>query len=143
MGALMKKYRDIGLKLTPQRLAILDYLDGNREHPSAEDIYKAVIKKFPTMSFATVYNTLEALKRKGNILELTIGGDKKRFDPNTSPHHHLICIKCKQIVDIMGAYELSIPHGERKNFEVIGSHIEFYGTCNICRKTTPGKDGRK
>jgi Fur family peroxide stress response transcriptional regulator len=133
----MNKYRDIGLKLTPQRLAILDYLDGNKEHPSAEDIYRAVLKKFPTMSFATVYNTLEALRRKGNVLELMIDSGKKRFDPNTAPHHHLICIRCKRIVDIMGAYELSISNAERTNFEVIGNHIEFYGICHACGKKKP------
>jgi len=133
----MKRYRAIGLKLTPQRLAILDYLDGNREHPSAEDIYKAVIKKFPTMSFATVYNTLEALKKKGNVLELTIDAVKKRFDPNTAPHHHLICLQCKRIVDIMSIYELSIPDNEKMNFDVIGNHIEFYGICHLCGKKKP------
>jgi Fur family peroxide stress response transcriptional regulator len=133
----MKKYRDIGLKLTPQRLAILDCLDGNKEHPSAEDIYRAVSKKFPTMSFATVYNTLEALKRKGNVLELTIDAGKKRFDPNTVPHHHLICIKCKRVVDIMSDYELSISHAERMSFEVISNHIEFHGICHVCKKKKP------
>ncbi len=52
----MERYRETGLKLTPQRLAILEYLDGNTSHPSAEDIYISVKEKFPTMSFATVYN---------------------------------------------------------------------------------------
>jgi Fur family peroxide stress response transcriptional regulator len=133
----MEKYRDIGLKLTPQRLAILQYLDGNREHPSAEDIYRAVSKKFPTMSFATVYNTLEILRKKGNVLELTVDPNKKRFDTNTAPHHHLICIKCKRIADIMIGYELSIPDDENANFEVIGNHIAFYGICRMCRKKYP------
>ena len=133
----MKKYRDIGLKLTPQRLAILDYLEGNREHPSAEDIYHAVSKKFPTMSFSTVYNTLDALKKKGNVLELTIDASKKRFDPNTAPHHHLICIKCKRIADIMNVYELSLPDDEKTNFKVIGNHIAFYGVCQTCGKKKP------
>jgi Fur family peroxide stress response transcriptional regulator len=136
----MKKYRDIGLKLTPQRLAILDYLDGNKEHPSAENIYRAVSKKFPTMSFATVYNTLETLRKKGTVLELLIDAAKKRFDPNTAPHHHLICVKCKRIVDIMGDYELSIPDAERMSFEVIGNHIEFHGICQACRKKKPDKE---
>ena len=58
----MKKYKDIGLKLTPQRLAILDYLDKNFDHPTAEDIYADIKDKFPTMSFATVYKTLESLR---------------------------------------------------------------------------------
>jgi Fur family peroxide stress response transcriptional regulator len=130
----VNKYRDIGLKLTPQRLAVLDYLEGNKEHPSADDIYRAVSRKFPTMSFATVYNTLAALKRTGHILELTISADKKRFDPNTTPHHHLICMKCKRIVDIMNVYDISIPDIEKTNFEIIGSHIAFYGICHTCKK---------
>ncbi|MFZ2197327.1 MAG: transcriptional repressor, partial [Thermodesulfovibrionales bacterium] len=57
----MNKYRNIGFKLTPQRLAILSYLEGNKEHPSAEEIFRAVSDQYPTMSFATVYNTLAAL----------------------------------------------------------------------------------
>jgi Fur family peroxide stress response transcriptional regulator len=131
---ITEKYKEMGLKLTPQRLAILDYLDGNKDHPSAEDIYMAVSKKFPTMSFATVYNTLETLRQRGGVLELTIDPDKKRFDPNTEPHHHLICIKCKKIVDVRGDYKLPIPNGERTGFEIIGNHIEFYGICPRCKQ---------
>lgn len=130
----MEKYKEMGLKLTPQRLAILNYLDGNKEHPSAEDIYRAVSKKFPTMSFATVYNTLQTLKEHGGVLELTIDPDKKRFDPNTEPHHHLICVKCKRIVDIHGDYKLPISNGDKEGFEIIGNHIEFYGICHKCKR---------
>lgn len=129
----MEKYKDIGLKLTPQRLAILNYLDGNKEHPSAEDIYKAVSKKFPTMSFATVYNTLQTLRERGGVLELTIDPDKKRFDPNTEPHHHLICLKCKRIVDIHGEYKLDVSNSDRRDFEIVGNHMEVYGICPKCK----------
>ena len=96
----MEKYRHLNIKLTPQRLAILQYLEGNIEHPSADVIYKSVLKKFPTMSFATVYNTLEALKKIGNIQEIKIDSGKKRYDPDISNHHHLICTTCKKINDI-------------------------------------------
>ena len=104
----MEKYRHLNIKLTPQRIAILGFLDGNKSHPSAEDIYKAVSKEFPTMSFATVYNTLEALKSKDNILELKIDPAKKRYDPDTTPHHHLICTKCKAIMDIFNDFNLDL-----------------------------------
>ena len=80
----MEQYRDIGFKLTPQRLAILDYLDGNTNHPSAEEIFGAVKTKFPTMSFATVYNTLEALRDRGKVLELTIDPSRKRYAARVS-----------------------------------------------------------
>jgi Fur family transcriptional regulator, peroxide stress response regulator len=135
----MEKYKGMGLKLTPQRLAILEYLDGNEKHPSAEEIYTDVSKKFPTMSLATVYNTLEALRRKGKVQELTIDPDKKRFDPDTGPHHHLICTGCKRIVDVHVDYSLSVPAGEKRDFDITGNHIEFYGLCPGCRNESRGK----
>jgi len=122
-----------GFKLTPQRLAILDYLNGNTAHPSADEIYKALQNKFPTMSFATVYNTLETMKQQGNVAELTIDPNKKRFDPNPRPHHHLICITCKRIVDIPIDYDLHVPDEKKEGYEIVGNHIEFYGRCKDCR----------
>jgi Fur family peroxide stress response transcriptional regulator len=130
----MEKYKQMGLKLTPQRLAILDFLEGNKRHPSAEEIFAAISRNFPTMSFATVYNTLDALRRKGEVRELTIDPGKKRFDPDTSPHHHLICVKCRRIMDIFTDYELPVSDDERAGFELVGNHIEFYGVCPKCRQ---------
>jgi Fur family transcriptional regulator, peroxide stress response regulator len=130
----MNKYRNIGFKLTPQRLAILSYLEGNKEHPSAEEIFRAVSDKYPTMSFATVYNTLAALSRKGNILELSIDPHKRRYDPNTSMHNHLICVSCKKIEDIHHDYNIVVPDSLKNGFEITGNHIEFYGICPECRK---------
>lgn len=129
----MDKYRNIGLKLTPQRIAILDYLDGNKQHPSAEDIYKAIRKKFPTMSFATVYTTLSALKEKGSVLELTIGGGKKRYDPSTGSHNHMICVSCKKIIDIPVEFSLDVPEAVKQGFDVKHTHVEFHGLCPKCK----------
>jgi Fur family peroxide stress response transcriptional regulator len=128
-----EKYRHIGLKLTPQRMAILDFLQGNKLHPSAEDIYRAVLVRFPTMSLATVYSTLSVLKEKGNVLELTLDPDKKRYDPETSLHNHLICVSCKRIVDVPEGSPLELPESARQDFSVIKSHVEFYGLCPKCK----------
>lgn len=132
-------YRDIGFKLTPQRLAILNYLEGNTRHPSAEDIYKAVSKKFPTMSLATVYTTLGALKGKKSVLELTIDPDKKRYDPETSLHNHLICVSCKRIIDIPAPNTIDLPDTIKQDFSFIESHVEFYGLCLECKKRNAKK----
>ncbi|MBI5632704.1 MAG: transcriptional repressor [Nitrospirae bacterium] len=129
----MYKFKDIGLKLTPQRLAILDFLDGNTDHPSADDIYKAVSVQHPTMSFATVYNTLDTLRGKGQILELTIDPGKKRFDPCTDPHHHLICTSCRRVLDINMTFNLDLPEDVSGEFRLTGNHIEFYGICPACK----------
>jgi Fur family peroxide stress response transcriptional regulator len=138
----MRLYEEIGFKLTPQRIAILDYLDGNKEHPSAEEIYRAVSVKFPTMSFATVYNTLDALRKRGMLLEITIDPNKKRFDPDSEPHHHLMCIRCKKVADVHNKFDLTIPLGERHGFEITGNHIEFYGLCEQCRETRSEKNSQ-
>ncbi|MCL5023083.1 MAG: transcriptional repressor [Nitrospirae bacterium] len=130
----MEKYKKIGIKLTPQRIAILDFLEGNRSHPSAEEIYREVVKRFPTMSFATVYNTLAVLTQRESVRELTIDPDKKRFDPNTEPHHHLLCTKCGRIEDVHSRFDLALPNSVRKGFELTGNHIEFYGICPACKK---------
>ncbi len=130
---MMKEYRNIGFKLTPQRLAILDHLQGNKSHPTAEDIYRSVLKKFPTMSFATVYNTLEALKRKGLILELTIDPDKKRFDPDILQHHHIICIRCGKVGDVPDNQSvLNMPKIGIRGFKITKWHIDFHGICKEC-----------
>ncbi len=131
---VMQKYKDIGFKLTPQRLAVLDYLEGNTGHPSAEDIYRVLKEKFPTMSFATVYNTLDTLRLKGLIVELSIDAEKKRFDPNTKPHNHLICVKCKKVVDVEKTFDLHLVGDDVSGFEITGHHIEFYGICSSCKK---------
>ncbi len=131
---VVEKYRDLHIKLTPQRLAILNYLNGNKTHPSAEDIFRAVQKQFPTMSFATVYNTLEALKNKGSIQELKLDPNKKRYDPDITKHHHLICLNCNTIFDIHKDFKLNLSDEMTEGFEVLGNSIEFYGLCQNCKK---------
>ena len=129
----MTKFRNIGFKLTPQRIAVLEYLERNSEHPSAETVYNNVSKTFPTMSFATVYTTLAALRNRGHLLELTIDADKRRYDPNTDPHNHLICTRCRKIIDIHVQYMLDVPEPVRGDFDITGNHVEFYGICPECR----------
>jgi len=130
----MDKKKKDSIKLTPQRLAIMEYLEGNMSHPSAADIYSVVSEKYPTMSFATVYNTLQTLREKGRILELSIDSGKMRFDPNTKPHHHLICVQCKNITDVHRKFALNLPEGERCDYEIIGNHVDFYGICPKCKQ---------
>jgi Fur family peroxide stress response transcriptional regulator len=131
----MQEYRQLNMKLTPQRIAILNFMKGNTSHPSAEDIYKAVQKEFPTMSFATVYNTVEALKNKGILRELKIDSNKKRYDPDCSTHHHLICTKCKKVVDVVKNFKLNLSEDLIDGFELTGNSIEFFGLCRNCKDT--------
>jgi Fur family peroxide stress response transcriptional regulator len=129
----MDRDRYIGLKLTPQRMAIFEYLEGNRDHPSAEDIHKAIALKFPSMSLATVYNTLRTLKEKGSVRELTIDPARKRYDPDIGRHNHLICTACGKIVDIRLDYDFKLPKSVSRRFTLLGGQIELYGVCAGCR----------
>ena len=113
-------------------MAIMKHLDGNMSHPSVGDIYEALHGQFPTMSLATVYNTMETLKERGMVVELSIDPAKKRFDPNTEPHHHLICIHCKNIVDIFIDFPIRLSEKEKYGFEILGNRVDFYGICKNC-----------
>lgn len=128
------KLKDSGFKQTPQRIAILHFLENNKKHPSVDDIYKAVSAQFPMISLATVYKNLEILKQMGMLRELTIDPDKKHFDPDITPHHHLICLKCKKIHDVDIDVEIILPENRKCGFEITGSHIQFHGICPDCQK---------
>jgi len=130
----MEKNRDKRIKMTPQRIAIFDYLEGNKTHPSADEIYRAVSKKYPTMSFATVYNTMSALRDRGAVRELAVDPAKKRYDPDTVAHNHLICVGCRRIVDVPMTCEVRLPMRLRHDFTMLDNHVEFRGLCPACRK---------
>ena len=136
MKELISKYREKGFKLTPQRLAILKFLDGNTGHPSAEDIYNSIKKIYPTVSFATVYNTLQALRDRGEVAEITIDFQKKHYDPDLRPHHHIICTQCNKIADVFQDYSeaLQLPYHIKDEFQATANHVNFYGICKKCQK---------
>lgn len=129
-----KKEAGVRFKRTPQRLAILDYLDGNTSHPSAEDVYRMVSKKYRSMSLATVYNTLNAFSKAGSLRELTIDPSRKRYDPDTSDHNHFLCVLCGRIEDIPAVTPVSVPDDLGRGLTVLGSHTEYYGHCASCNK---------
>ena len=121
------------MKMTPQRMAIMGFLEGNRSHPSAEDVFASVSKRFPFMSLATVYNTLERLSKDGKLLELSIDPGRKRYDPDTRPHHHIICTSCGKVADIHHEFDLLVPEGNNSGFSIRSNHVEFYGLCPECK----------
>src|SRR5699024_1949629 len=88
-----------GVRITPQRHAVLEYLLTSLKHPTADDIYKALETKFPNISVATVYNNLRILREIGLVKELTYGDDSSRFDSNMNDHYHIICESCGKIED--------------------------------------------
>src|SRR3954451_9007048 len=98
--------RSHGLSVTRQRLAIFEALASSREHPSAEQIHKAVQRRIPTLSLATVYKNLEALKTIGAVADVNLLHEEARYEaalPGTGAgqaHHHLVCVSCKKVRDL-------------------------------------------
>jgi len=136
----MKKLAEMlhkkGFKATPQRLEIINYLMNTKSHPSAEEVYKNIKEKFPTISFATVYNTLETLKKSGDIKELSIDHERKRFDIDLSPHDHFFCKKCKKVIDIYEHKSLKKDLPDTIEGNIIEEISLFYiGICESCQKT--------
>jgi Fe2+ or Zn2+ uptake regulation protein len=95
--------RAAGLKLTPQRLAIVRELAVDESHPTAQELFERLLPSMPTMSFATVYNTLDALSSAGLCAALALSPGSGRFDPNMEPHHHLVCDACGLVRDLPSA----------------------------------------
>ena len=89
------------MKVTPQRRLIFKALEGNNQHPTAENIHNQVREVFPDISLATVYKTLRELVEMGEILEIKHEGELSRFDPRTDDHSHLVCEDCGRLEDVL------------------------------------------
>jgi Fur family peroxide stress response transcriptional regulator len=130
---LVEKFKSKRLKITPQRLGIFRILEGNSMHPSAEDVFKEIRESYPTISFTTVYKTLEIMEKMGEILRVTIDEQRKHYDPDTNVHHHIICSKCNKISDIKKEYvKPRLPREVLDEFTPSSYQISFYGTCKKC-----------
>lgn len=128
-----------GLKVTPQRIAIYSMLEGTKSHPSAEDIYKALMPTNPTISLATVYKTLDSFKATGLVQELSVGNGRSNYDADISSHPHILCTNCNKIYD----FDIDLSNclismrkeiSEKTNFNIIGEQITFHGICPNCRQ---------
>ena len=128
--------KETGVRITPQRHAILDHLVSSKSHPTADDIYKALEGKFPNMSVATVYNNLRVFREAGLVKELTYGDASSRFDYVTTDHYHMICEECDNIVDFHypGLDEVEELAAHVTGFKVSHHRMEIYGVCPECQK---------
>ena len=126
------RLREAGLRLTPQRRALLEELAGDTSHPSAESIAARVSRRVPGVSVSTVYKGLHELSSLGLIQELDLPG-ALRFDPETGSHAHLLCDSCATVVDVeLDAAlieQLMVTAGDTAPASV---DILFHGTCSNC-----------
>jgi Fur family peroxide stress response transcriptional regulator len=129
------RLRSEGFKLTPQRLSVIRYLIGNTSHPTAANIYGNLKKKYPSLSFSTVYNTLNMLEKIGEVQSLHLFDDFLNYDPGTESHHHFVCKGCNSIIDIFprDAENVALPDGDILGNRIESAQVVFKGTCRSCQ----------
>lgn len=129
-----------GLSVTSQRLAIFEALASSREHPSAEQLHRAVQRKLPSLSLATVYKNLEALKAIGAVADVNPLHDEGRYEaalPGTGagqPHHHLVCVVCKKVRDLHDHELDKLRIGDAQGFDVRAVRVQAEGLCPDCQR---------
>ena len=135
MNLFYQKCADHSLKVTPQRVFIYQELLTATDHPSIDDVYKRVRNKLPNISFDTVYRTALSLADIGAIVTVETGGPK-RFDANTSLHHHFRCLQCQKIIDFDSEYydHITVPQEILDRFKVTSQRILLEGICDECSK---------
>ena len=137
---LIIKLREEGYRLTPQRMAVIKTLVGNREHLSAEQIYERVKVDFPMTSLATIYKTVSVLKEMDELLEISINGDSTHYDGGSPhPHPHVICTRCGRIIDIdmdAGVADMTplpLEVAQKTGFRIESHRLDFFGICPQCQ----------
>jgi len=134
-GQLADKLRPLGIRLTPQRLAIAEVVVNSADHPSVKEIYERVQAFFPYVTIATVYSTLTVLEQAGIVRELPFQR-QSRYDANLDPHANLVCLGCGTVVDADMGQEIVAELGklvaQESDFEVSSQRVDFYGWCSGC-----------
>ena len=136
MDAFRARCRKVGLKITPQRMAVYKALIKSKEHPSAKAVYRNIKKRLPNISLDTVNRTLLTLSEIGVAFVVEGSGDARRFDGNLESHQHFKCIKCKRIIDFYHKPfdNIPIPKSISKKFAVLKKTVYLEGICDSCRK---------
>jgi Fur family transcriptional regulator, peroxide stress response regulator len=125
-----------GHRITEQRRAVCDYLSQTESHPTPSDVYLALSESHPEISRATVYNTLNALRDLGVIVELSVGGEHTHYETNLAPHVNLVCLRCNQVFDYDGDLaldELGRQIHKESDFQPVAVQVQIMGFCTECR----------
>jgi Fur family transcriptional regulator, peroxide stress response regulator len=131
-------------KLTPQREAVYQVIQERDDHPTASDIFEGARRRLPSISYATVYNSLRYLKDAGLVLEINFGDSASRYDRETERHDHAICNDCGKLVDfdLPDTAKLMNAAARKSHFQPQSVHLTLRGRCQDCcgsyKKDSPG-----
>jgi Fur family ferric uptake transcriptional regulator len=145
-GAIMDSLREVGYRLTPQRMLIISIIHGAEGHISAEEIHERVAEQYPYVDISTVYRTLQILKKLGLVSETDLGGGRVKYElTEGGRHHHLVCRQCghtfpmdDELMEPLRARLLK-KHGFRADME----HFAIFGVCRRCAGDDAGHAGKE
>ena len=134
---MSSRLSELGYRLTPQRLMVVKAVEEADSQISVEEIYLQIRARYPYMNISTVYRTLELLSELGLVTETDMGDGRVRYHSiGKGHHHHLVCQKCGEIIDVEESMLRSLRDeiGQRYGFKVDMKHLAFFGLCAKCRE---------
>jgi Fe2+ or Zn2+ uptake regulation protein len=133
-GQVTALLRERGNRITPQRRAILDIIQKQGGHLSADEIYHLARREVPRLSLSTVYRTLELLKDLDLVSELHLAGDHYRYEAQSGEHQHLVCLNCRKVIEFQCGHCAGIHQklADQHNFKITSSRVELFGYCEEC-----------
>ncbi len=146
-GAIMESLREVGYRLTPQRMLIVSIIHDSKGHVTAEEVHGRVVEQYPFVDISTVYRTLQLLKKLHLLNETDLGGGRVEFElTQEARHHHLVCRQCgatspldDEMIEPLRARLL-----EKRGFQADMEHFAIFGVCRGCvKKAQPLGGGSK
>jgi len=137
IDAFKRMIRQMGLKVTKQRLHILEVMSKGRAHLTVQELYEELQKTYPQVGFATVYRFLKNMTEHSLVTEVRMGGFPARYELTPNQHHdHLNCTACGKIVEFENETieELQIKVAKKFKFKLTGHVMELYGLCQDCQE---------
>ena len=124
------------MRSSRQRSHIIEVLRETTSHPTAAWLFDRVKERCPNISLGTVYRNLNILKETGIIREIKFGKNTARYDGNVESHHHIVCLECGKLEDVVCAVNPDLIHGVEtaKAYKISGYQMEFKGICPDCRE---------
>ena len=124
--------KDYDLKVTPQRVAIVEELYTNG-HMNIDEIYRKLIQRFPSVSLATIYKNINSMVEKVFLSEVKIPNSKAVYELFKNEHAHLVCATCKNVMDIeLDSSNIAKQVSNLSNFKVNQTDIILSGLCKKC-----------
>ncbi len=132
MKSIAEKLKEKNIRPSYQRMKIFEYLNNERNHPTADQIFRYLVKEMPTLSKATVYNTMDIFRKAGLVRVVNIEDNEARYDSEVSVHGHFKCELCGKIYDFPIDTD-ALSSNVLKGFKITEKDVYFRGICPECR----------